>query len=110
MSYSVYKNVITLTRGDSFSAKVSILDEKGEPYLPKDGDRIRFAAKKTYEDRSPLIQKEIPLDTLLLTLDPEDTKSLSFGQYVYDIQLEKETGEVDTFLPNGTLHLTEEVD
>lgn len=44
-----------------------------------------------------------------LILDPADTKPLSFGKYVYDIQLTKSTGEVDTFITKGTMKLTEEV-
>lgn len=54
--------------------------------------------------------KDIPIDTMKLVLDPADTKNLSFGKYVYDVQLTKSTGEVDTFITKGMLKLTEEVD
>ena len=47
---------------------------------------------------------------MILTLDPSDTKRLEFGSYVYDIQLTRSTGEVDTFVTKGTLNLTEEVE
>ena len=54
--------------------------------------------------------KDIPIDTLTLTLLPEDTKDLSFGKYVYDIQLTKADGTVDTFITKATIKITEEVD
>lgn len=114
--YSVKKNNIKLTRGDTFIAQVSILKD-GEPYIPEPGDEIRFALKHPtmdtkrtrYMDEEPLIYKDIPFDTLVLRLDPEDTKPFPFGSYVYDIQITFANGVVDTFI-NGTLQLTEEVD
>lgn len=60
-------------------------------------------------DETPLLIKEIPIDTMILTLNPEDTKHLPFGKYVYDIELTKATGEVDTFITKAILKLTEEV-
>lgn len=44
-----------------------------------------------------------------LVLNPDDTKDLDFGTYVYDIQLQKTTGEVYTFITKSYLTLTEEV-
>lgn len=78
-------------------------------YIPMNGDRIRFAMKNDYNDETPLLIKEIPIDTMILTLNPEDTKHLPFGKYVYDIELTKATGEVDTFITKAILKLTEEV-
>lgn len=109
MSYSVKGNTITLTRGDTFSANIEILQPNGDPYSPLDGDCIRFAMKKSAKDKDCLIHKDIPIDTMKLVLDPEDTKSLDFGNYVYDIQLTKTTGEVITFITKSLLILTEEV-
>lgn len=111
MSYSVKKSVITMTRGDTLKVQINLTDSEGNPYEAQEGDSIRFAVKKSYldPDYETLIEKEIPLDTMILTLDPEDTKKYAFGEYVYDIQLTNSSGEVDTFLPNGTLILTEEV-
>ena len=109
--YTVKKTSITLTRGDTFKAQISITDKDGNPYEPKEGDSVRFAMKKTYTDPDSkvLIVKDIPTDTLILTLDSEDTKELPFGQYVYDIQLTTSAGEVDTFITKASLTLTEEV-
>lgn len=100
MSYSVSGTMITLTRGDTFSALITITDLNDNQYIPMNGDRIRFAMKNDYNDETPLLIKEIPIDTMILTLNPEDTKHLPFGKYVYDIELTKATGEVDTFITN----------
>ena len=97
MSYNVVGTTITLTRGDTFMAQIAITDSDNNPYIPVTGDTIRFAAKVDYVDASPVLVKEIPIDTLKLTLVPEDTKSLAFGSYVYDIQLTKVSGEVEDY-------------
>lgn len=109
MSYSVSGTTITLTRGDTFKANISITDRNGNPYEPIEGDSVRFAMKQTYADKNPLLLIDIPIDTLILEIKPENTENLSFGTYVYDIQLTKSTGEVDTFIPTSKLKLTEEV-
>lgn len=63
MSYSVSGTMITLTRGDTFTALITITDSEGNQYVPVKGDRIRFAMKTDYEDGAPLLIKEIPIDT-----------------------------------------------
>ena len=109
MSYNVSGTTITLTRGDTFVALITITDSDGNPYIPVTGDVVRFAMKGTYGDAEPLLVKDIPIDTLKLVIEPDDTKQLAFGPYVYDIQLTKVTGEVDTFIPTSKLKITEEV-
>lgn len=116
MSSSVKGREIQLTRGDTLQVLVTITKD-GEEYTPQDGDSVRFAlkheklnAKRTdYKDEEPLIIKDIPIDTMILELEPEDTKDLDFGTYVYDIEITFEDGVVDTFIPAARLNLTEEV-
>lgn len=110
MSYSIKNKTITLTRGDTLKVKVNIFDADGEPYTPDQNDSIRFALKQKYEDPAPLIVKAIPNDTLILQLDPQDTKPLEFGKYVYDIQLTNGSGEIDTFITKSQFILSEEVE
>ncbi len=110
MSYSVKGTTITLTRGDSFAADVGIFQPNGEPYTLSPGDSVRFAMKQSIKDKECLILKEIPIQTMRLVLEPEDTKHLPFGSYIYDIQLTKSNGEVDTFITKSTLTITEEVE
>lgn len=107
---------ITLTRGDTLLAQIGVMYD-GQPYVPVQGDHLRIAVKHPqlnddrteYVDQEPLILREIPWDTLLLRLEPTDTKPLGFGKYDYDIQITFADGRVDTFI-NGTLTLTKEVD
>ena len=100
---------ITMTRGDTARISVYISDAEGEPYTPSEQDTIRFAMKKDYKDAEPLLLINIPVDTMMLVINPEDTKSLPFGAYVYDIELTTETGVVDTFIDRAKIKLTEEV-
>ena len=107
---------ITMTRGDTLTVQIIMIGEN-EPYTPQEGDSLRFALKHPklngkrteYVDPEPLIEKQIPTDTQLLRLDPEDTKGLGFGKYVYDIQLTYADGRVDTFIAEAALELTPEV-
>ena len=55
MSYSVSGTMITLTRGDTFSALITITDLNDNQYIPMNGDRIRFAMKNDYNDETPLL-------------------------------------------------------
>ena len=117
MSFSVSGNAITLTRGDTLRVGVAIVIDD-EEYIPVAGDQVRFALKhnrlnldKTeYTDPEPLVLKDIPIDTMLLTLDPEDTKSLGFGRYVYDVQITFADGTVSTFITKAPFKITEEVE
>ena len=50
MSYKVSGTTITLTRGDTFMAQISITQSNGDPYVPSEGDSVRFAMKSNYTD------------------------------------------------------------
>lgn len=116
MSYSVSGTTISLTRGDTVKIKVG-LTKDGVEYIPQPGDSIRFAVKSTkmlpdkseYQDTDPLINKQIPINTMTLVLDPQDTKPLPFGNYVYDMEITFEDGTVDTFITTAKFKLTPEV-
>lgn len=120
MSSKIDGSTITLTRGDTLLLKVNMertIDNQKEPYIPTSGDTVRFAlkhitlnSKKTdYKDAEPLILKDIPINTMILELQPNDTKSLDAGKYVYDIQITFANGRVDTFIENANFILTKEV-
>ena len=108
MAVKIINNNITLTRGDTLKTKIDILDSEGNAYVPVEEDHIRFAMKK-YTDDTCCILKEIPYDTLVLHLEPQDTKSLQHSEYVYDIQITMTDGTVDTFL-TGRFTLMQEVE
>lgn len=101
---------ITMTRGDTLRAHLDLVDEEGNPYNPVPGDKIRFAMKHVYDEANPIINREIPIDTLELVIFPEDTKDLPQpSSYVYDIEITYANGDVDTFIDRAKLKLTEEV-
>lgn len=113
--YKVEGNTITMTRGDTLILQVGI-NQGDEPYTPVEGDKVRFALKgqlnsrgTAYKDSEPLILKNIPIDTMLLTLDPEDTKHLPFGEYNYDIEITFDNGVVDTFITASPFIIDPEV-
>lgn len=116
LSATIDGNKVFLTRGDTFIAQVSIT-QAGEPYTPQEGDSIRFAlkhpamtaGKRNYEEATPVILKNIPIDTMLLQIDPSDTKELTFGDYVYDIEITLANGIVDTFITASPFVITPEV-
>lgn len=107
--YSVDGNKITLTRGDTFKAHITIYNPDGSEYETNEGDKVRFAMKKNYDDEEPLLNIDIPTDSMTLIIEAGVTKPFEFGDYVYDIELTKSTGEVDTFITKAKLKLTEEV-
>lgn len=116
MSYVIDGSTIYLTRGDSFSAVLTLRQGEQE-YTPAEGDVIRFAMKspkmtsggKEFVDEEPLILKFIDHGTMSLDIEPEDTKSLPFGDYVYDIEITFEDGTVDTFITESPFVITPEV-
>lgn len=101
-------NNIELTRGDTLKVKINI-SINNEPYTPQENDEIRFAMKRNYTDKNTLILKEIPFESMVLHLEPQDTKHLVFGrEYVYDIQITFANGDVYTFI-KGRIKITPEV-
>lgn len=114
--YYIEGTKIVLTRGDTFICDVSI-KQGSDDYIPAEGDRVRFALKRkmfapdkgNYIDQNPLILVEIPTETLVLELHPEDTKKLKFGTYAYDVEITFVDKRVDTFI-SGDLVLMPEVE
>lgn len=110
MGYSVSENKIIMTRGDTAKISVTIkYKNTHELYTPVAGDHIKFSVKKYTSDKKTVFEKDIPYDTLLLVIEPEDTKNLPFGPYVFDAQITFANGDVDTFIQNGILEITHEV-
>lgn len=104
-------NTITITEGDTLDLQVHIHTADGENYLPMEGDMVRFALKKSYADKAPLLEKEIPMDSMKLLITAEEMRCLKarVKPYVYDIQLVTAEGRVDTFIDRQNLFVTEEV-
>lgn len=101
-------NDISLTRGDTAFLTIALTKKDGTAYEPVEGDVVSFALKKSYKDATPLVVKQIPTDTMVLEIEPDDTKNLAFAKYDYDIELTDYLGHVSTPIV-GTLTLTKEV-
>lgn len=105
MSYSVTGNTIHMTRGDTVKIRVALkYKQSGQTYTPQQGDEITFTAVNP-NDKSTVIVKTIPTDTLLLSIAPEDTSTLPSGLYQFDIQLTFANGDIDTFITDGALYV-----
>ena len=108
MSAFINGNNISLTRGDTLYLTV-LMTRNEEPYTPIPGEKVRFAMKKKIGDEEPIILKDIPIESMILKLEPEDTKPLSCGSYKYDIEYTSVDGDVDTFIGPANFNITEEV-
>ncbi len=71
MSYNITGTTITLTRGDTFSALITITDLNDNQYIPMNGDRIRFAMKNDYNDETPLLEVDTFITKAILKLTEE---------------------------------------
>ena len=96
-------NDITLTRGDSLNLKIVILKNRISSKLPNGrekltpeelqemGASIYFNMSRYYPGQLNyellINNKEIPLETMALRLNPSDTKNIPLGVYNYDISL-----------------------
>lgn len=101
-------NNITLTRGDTLTLTVSLLKDNA-PYVPTEGDSIRFAVSKGYKGQSGYalkLSKNIPNDTLTFTCESDETE-LDYAVYNYDIEITHADDSVDTFI-SGKLTITGE--
>lgn len=100
---------IEMTRGDTLEITLSLVDEEGNAYTPTADDKIYFRVKKTLEGEV-LIEKEIPVDTMILLLSNTDTEDLIFWNYRYEIELVTNTGYHYTVIANATLSITAELE
>lgn len=110
MSVEISGSTIKMTRGDTLRVVLTLKDEEGNVYTPQENEIIRFAMKKDYDDPEPLLLKIIPHDTMELVLDPVDTKNLPQpSSYVYDMEITYANGDVETFIKEAKLKITQEV-
>lgn len=84
-----YKN-ITMTRGDTLSFNVEVMDANGDPMTVDSAD---FTCKKLGADDSNVFRKSLGTgisqleDCLVVRVAPEDTREVEVGRYFYDLQL-----------------------
>lgn len=100
---------IHLTRGDTARLSINIVnDSTGETYEMLPDDILKLTVKKTVYDVEPCILKK-STGVNSIHFAPADTKSLDFGKYLYDVQLNTSAGDVYTILGPVTFEVLKEV-
>ena len=105
--FKVVDNNISMIRGDSGVFKISITDTVGRPVELTEGDVLTFTLRR--DARNPTITMQKIIAGGELNIKPSDTEGLAFGAYVYDIELKRADGYVDTIIPPHKFLLMEEV-
>lgn len=105
--FKVDDNNIRMIRGDSGVFNISITDINGRNVELTDSDVLTFTLRRTARNPTIILQKVIVGNKL--DINPADTEGLAFGAYVYDIELRRADGYVDTVIPPHEFLLMEEV-
>ena len=87
---------IKMIRGDS---EVLLISCKGYSFVQ--GDKITFTVRKSRRDTTKHLQKiatEFVDGKAVININPEDTSGMDFGEYIYDVQLDRMDGVVKTIV------------
>ena len=100
-------NKIMLTRGDSASILIEIVDLEGKKYEIQPADTIKFTVR--YPGSDEVAIEKIASSDHYIIFAPADTSSLNIGLYQYDVQLTTGNGNVYTVVVPTIFELTGEV-
>lgn len=113
--------VIRFVRGDTHIINLEVSDSNGSAYAPGINDIITMTVRSNDDLGTAVITKETGIaeegetpDVVAsgtgwsITLHPEDTATLAYGKYVYDIELDME-GVIQTVIPMSSFILDREV-
>lgn len=105
---------IYITRGDSETINVSLFDQTDDTQRPfLSGDTVYFTVKTSTQTTNKIFQYAITEfnedGEALVHITPQDTKSLKYHEYVYDVQMVKENGAVTTIITPSKFIVEEEV-
>ena len=99
------KMIIAMTRGDTANIVFSAVDDQGQAYTPVEHDKLKFSvAKKVGATPVFQIPREMTNDATkfwTITIEPQHTNPLKFGDYVFDVQLTRYNDgdeQVDTII------------
>ena len=101
-----------LVRGDTLKVKFPIVYHDGENVDKKDIATLFMTFKKSAYSHEILIQKELEQVSVddngyyTVEIKPEDTETLNYGEYIFDIEVTLTNGYRKTKV--GTLTLKEE--
>lgn len=109
MLYVNSDGTIKLTRGDTARISVNIEnDVSGESYEVQPEDVLILTVKKSISDTDYSFQKKITGSNAFHIL-PSDTQLLSFGRYVYDVQITTKNSDVYTVIGPCSFEVLKEV-
>lgn len=98
-------------RGDTLALTFNVTDTNKDNLV--DFDEIYFTMKKSYSTQEFILQKRLTKGDIVfeegqfnMVLSHKDTANLSYGKYVYDIQVKSE--EYYKTICIGTIQLTNE--
>lgn len=104
--FKINGNTIQITRGDTGIFTLSILSD-GKEY-DYSNDTVVFSVKTNVYTSKYLFQKEITYGSAVV-IEPSDTANLSYGNYVYDVQVTTASGVVDTVIVPSKFSVLPEV-
>lgn len=109
MLYVLSDGTVQLTRGDTARLSVNITNETSQKeYVMDETDTLIFTVKRTVKDADAMLQKKV-VGSPCFHIEPSDTSSIPFGKYKYDVQLNKENGDVYTVIEPTTFEILPEV-
>lgn len=103
------KKIREITRGTTKGFEVRITDNEN----PIEVDNIYFTLKNNCEVEEMIFQKHLGNGIVFkdnayyIVINPEDTKDLAYGRYVFDIKIIKDG--IKNTIEKGILAVTEEV-
>lgn len=105
---------IIMPRGDIHPVRFQVYETETQ-ITDIDFTQIYMSCKKSIKDKDVLFQKSLSQGSIVkigngdyqFRIEPEDTNSLQFGEYVFDIELIYKNEIKQTIY--GTLRLSEEV-
>lgn len=102
---------LAMNRGDSETLTINYTDPNGSRLMQ--GDTIHFTIKERISDIEPTLT--IPVTTFtpegkaVIEIKSADTKDKEVKTYVYDIRLERSTGQIITLVKSSLFDIDYEV-
>lgn len=103
--FKINGKTIQITRGDTGIFTLA-LTSAGQPY-DYSNDEVLFTVKRNVNTTEIVFQKTVVYGENV-TIEPQDTASLSYGNYVYDVQVTS-GAVVDTVITPSVFEVLHEV-
>ncbi len=112
--FTIEDNNIYLTRGDTADITLTITQLDGSDYEVQEGDTLIFRMKKyaTKEASEVLIEKTALVSDgeITFSLVPEDTLTLAFGEYRYEVELVTDADDHYTVIADTEFEVGKELE